>query len=204
MLKPLLTSDSRGARVRDRSATCPRSTPTKRKVVADPAQLHLNALKFTERGEVRVAARLRPERRRGRASRSRDTGIGIAPERQSRIFEEFSQVDTQLQAQVKGTGLGLPLSRSLAQLLGGELGVESVVGQGSLFTLSIPTTLGDPSRASRPAEGATRKRALLIDDDENSALPMRQIISGESCVTSSSKRMAVMRGSGWRATRSPT
>ncbi|MFX4975088.1 ATP-binding protein, partial [Acinetobacter baumannii] len=62
----------------------------------------------------------------------RDTGIGIAPENHERIFEEFSQVDTKLQRRVKGTGLGLPLSRSLARLLGGELTVASVPGQGSV------------------------------------------------------------------------
>ncbi|MBV9564420.1 MAG: response regulator, partial [Bradyrhizobium sp.] len=106
------------------------------------------------------------------------TGIGIAPADQSRIFEEFSQVDTRIQKRVKGTGLGLPLSRSLAELLGGELTVESVPGQGSVFTLSIPPERGDPSRARRAVDN-TRKRVLLIDDDETFRYVMRQIISSE-------------------------
>ena len=136
-----------------------------------------NALKFTEQGEVTVTATFDGEQ--GRLNLSvRDTGIGIAPEDQSRIFDEFSQVETKIQKRVRGTGLGLPLSRSLAVLLGGELTVESVPGQGSKFTLSIPHERGDPSRVQRTVEGA-RKRVLLIDDDETFRYVMRQIIGNE-------------------------
>jgi signal transduction histidine kinase/CheY-like chemotaxis protein len=136
-----------------------------------------NALKFTEQGEVRVTATFDAEN--GRLNLSvRDTGIGIAPQDHERIFEEFSQVDTRIQKRVKGTGLGLPLSRSLAELLGGELILESVPGQGSVFTLSIPPERGDPSRPQRTADNA-RKRVLLIDDDETFRYVMRQIISNE-------------------------
>lgn len=136
-----------------------------------------NALKFTEQGEVRVTATFDPEK--GRLNLSvRDTGIGIAPKDLGLIFEEFSQVDTKIQRRVKGTGLGLPLSRSLAELLGGTLAVESVPGQGSVFTLSIPPERGDPSRTQRAADNA-RKRVLLIDDDETFRYVMRQIISSE-------------------------
>ena len=86
-----------------------------------------NAIKFTERGEVRVSATP------GRDGRSvgfavTDTGIGISPEYQESIFEEFTQIPSPLQAKVKGTGLGLPLCRRLARLLGGEVNVTSEVG----------------------------------------------------------------------------
>ncbi len=104
-----------------------------------------NALKFTEEGEVRVTART-SENGASIIFSVRDTGIGIAPEHHERIFEEFSQVDTRLQKKVKGTGLGLSLSRSLARLLGGDLTIESSLGQGSIFSLKIPASLGDPSR----------------------------------------------------------
>ena len=141
-----------------------------------------NALKFTEEGEVRVTARFEPDT--GVISFSvRDTGIGIAPADLERIFEEFSQVDTRVQRKVKGTGLGLPLSRSLATLLGGSLRVESVPGRGSVFTLAIPAMLSDPSRPMRPADDAQRKRVLLIDDDETFRYVIRQIISQESKYT---------------------
>src|SRR5262249_38422770 len=136
------------------------------------------ALKFTESGEVRVTARYRAEE--GLAVFSvRDTGIGIAAEDQARIFEEFAQVDTKLQRKVKGTGLGLPLSRSLAELIGGAIRVESVVGQGSVFTLTIPALFGDAARIGLPAGDLSRKRVLVIDDDETFRYVFKHIISHE-------------------------
>ena len=67
-----------------------------------------------------------------------DTGIGITAEDQPRIFEEFSQIDSPLQRNVRGTGLGLPLSRKLALLLGGSLDVASAPGVGSTFEVRLP------------------------------------------------------------------
>src|SRR5262249_8728735 len=136
-----------------------------------------NALKFTESGEVRVAARYDGDN--GHVIFSvRDTGIGIAPEDQERIFEEFSQVDTGLQRRVKGTGLGLPLSRSLAELLGGSIGVESVPGQGSVFTFAIPAIFEGAGKAGGVVD-TRRRRVLIIDDDETFRYVMRQIIGNE-------------------------
>jgi signal transduction histidine kinase len=94
-----------------------------------------NALKFTERGEVTVSARADGDDVLFEVS---DTGIGIAAEDQERIFQEFAQVENPVQRRVKGTGLGLPLSRKLARLLGGDIAVESRIGQGSTFTLRTP------------------------------------------------------------------
>ncbi|HUN50446.1 MAG TPA: ATP-binding protein [Candidatus Sulfotelmatobacter sp.] len=138
-----------------------------------------NALKFTEHGEVRVIARY-VEKSKLAIFSVRDTGIGIAPKDQARIFEEFSQLDSQLQKAVKGTGLGLPLSRSLAELLGGTLRVESVVGQGSVFTLTIPSVFGPAARPQpSPPAGGGKKRILLVDDDETFRYIVRQMIDGE-------------------------
>src|ERR1017187_8921247 len=95
-----------------------------------------NALKFTERGEVRISAT-----RAGQNQISfsvADTGIGIARENLDLIFQDFSQVDNPIQRRVKGTGLGLPLSKKLAKLLGGELEVQSTLRLGSVFSLRIP------------------------------------------------------------------
>jgi signal transduction histidine kinase/CheY-like chemotaxis protein len=138
-----------------------------------------NALKFTEGGEVRVTARLGDDDR-WVIFVVRDTGIGIASEDHERIFEEFSQVQTRLQRKVKGTGLGLPLSRSLARLLGGDLTVQSVPGQGSVFTLKVPTSIGEPDRGSLALQGDITKRVLLIDDDETFRYVLRQIVGNES------------------------
>ena len=175
-LRPLLTSPAVEL-IFDIPDKVPNLFTDEAKVTQILRNLISNALKFTEQGEVRVSATFDAERERVNLS-VRDTGIGIAPQDHARIFEEFSQVDTRLQRRVKGTGLGLPLSRSLAELLGGELTLESVPGQGSVFTLSIPPERGDPSRAQRPSNSG-RKRVLLIDDDETFRYVMRQIIGNE-------------------------
>ena len=106
-----------------------------------------NALKFTERGEVRLRVEPGPE---GSVVFSvSDTGIGIAPEHLGLIFEEFGQVDGRLQRLVKGTGLGLPLARKLAGLLKGEVAVRSEPGVGSTFSATIPIRLpSDPDEVS--------------------------------------------------------
>jgi CheY-like chemotaxis protein len=98
-----------------------------------------------------------------------DTGIGIAPEQLSKIFEEFSQVDSPLQRRVRGTGLGLPLCKKLAALLGGRVTVESTVGKGSVFTLVLPRTFQvsrnhDTAQAERLPR--TRATLLIVDDKE--------------------------------------
>jgi CheY-like chemotaxis protein/two-component sensor histidine kinase len=129
-----------------------------------------NALKFTEAGEVRIRVR----REKGEAVLSvSDTGIGIAPGDQERIFQEFSQIESPLQRRVKGTGLGLALSRKLAELLGGRLDVESAPGRGSTFSLVLPAPQRDdagpplaspPDSVTSPLPSAAGG-VLVIDDD---------------------------------------
>jgi signal transduction histidine kinase len=99
-----------------------------------------NALKFTEQGSVRVSASWDRERDII-AFAVADTGIGISPDNLQLIFEEFSQIEHPLQRRSKGTGLGLPLCRKLAALLGGRVEVESQVGTGSTFRLVLPRSL---------------------------------------------------------------
>ncbi|MES2741958.1 MAG: sensor histidine kinase [Pseudomonadota bacterium] len=96
-----------------------------------------NALKFTETGHVRVALADSGEAGLIRFEVS-DTGIGISDDNLQLIFEEFSQIEHPLQRQAKGTGLGLPLCRRLATLLGGEVGVHSAINVGSTFFLTLP------------------------------------------------------------------
>jgi signal transduction histidine kinase len=105
-----------------------------------------NAIKFTERGEIRLRARSEGDMIRFEVS---DTGIGIAQADQALIFEDFSQVDGPIQRRVVGTGLGLPLTRRLATLLGGRVELSSAVGVGSTFSVTIPLSAGrDPGHAS--------------------------------------------------------
>jgi signal transduction histidine kinase len=96
-----------------------------------------NALKFTSEGEVRVSAALAaPDRVEFAVS---DTGIGIAKEHLPALFADFVQIDTRIQKRLRGTGLGLSLSKKFAELLGGTVGVTSEVGRGSRFSVVIPT-----------------------------------------------------------------
>jgi signal transduction histidine kinase len=95
-----------------------------------------NALKFTQVGEVRVSARLLDADRVEFAVT--DTGIGIAPEHIPNLFGEFVQLDVRLQRRLRGTGLGLSLSRKFATLLGGTVAVESEPGKGSRFSVTLP------------------------------------------------------------------
>jgi CheY-like chemotaxis protein/anti-sigma regulatory factor (Ser/Thr protein kinase) len=177
-LKPLLTSSSIEL-LFEPAQDLPTLYTDEAKIAQILRNLISNALKFTESGEVRVTAHL------GDDGQSvifvvRDTGIGIAPEDHERIFEEFSQVQTRLQKKVKGTGLGLPLSRSLARLLGGDLTLESIPGQGSVFTLKVPASIGEADRESLAFQGDITKRVLLIDDDETFRYVLRQIVGNES------------------------
>jgi signal transduction histidine kinase len=117
-----------------------------------------NALKFTEHGEIRVGARIEPGGEHITFTVA-DTGIGIAEEHQQVIFEEFGQVQSHLQQRVKGTGLGLPLCRKLAALLGGYVGVESRFGVGSTFYATLPVRLvlaSDAAAQLAAAGGADR------------------------------------------------
>jgi signal transduction histidine kinase len=105
-----------------------------------------NALKFTEQGEVRLEA---VDQRNGLVRFDvTDTGIGIPPEHIDDIFEEFVMLDSPVQRRVKGTGLGLPLARQLALLLGGEVSVTSTLGSGSTFSVVVPVTCPEPSEES--------------------------------------------------------
>jgi CheY-like chemotaxis protein/anti-sigma regulatory factor (Ser/Thr protein kinase) len=120
-----------------------------------------NGLKFTERGEVRLSARI------DRAGETvelevSDTGPGIAPAEQERVFEEFYQIRSHAQPSVKGTGLGLPYARRLAGLLGGALSLSSVVGEGSTFTVTLPIR---PAAAQESADTQPLV-VLVVDDDE--------------------------------------
>ena len=96
-----------------------------------------NALKFTHTGGVTIRAR-RIASERAIALSVVDTGIGIAPPDQEKIFEDFRQLDNSPTRAYGGTGLGLSICRRLAQMLSGRIAVQSEVGKGSVFTLTLP------------------------------------------------------------------
>src|SRR5262249_1391810 len=129
MLRPLLAHNSSVSLVFEDPAGVPPLHTDESKVSQILRNFISNALKFTERGEVRVAATAGPDD--SVTLSVADTGIGIAPEDQGRVFQEFTQLDNPQQKYVKGTGLGLPLVKRLAELLGGRVTLRSEVGVGS-------------------------------------------------------------------------
>jgi signal transduction histidine kinase/CheY-like chemotaxis protein len=151
MLRPLLVQGSSVTLIVEEPNAIPPLYTDEGKVAQILRNFVSNALKFTEQGEVRVSAMQTGHTVTFSVS---DTGIGIAASDRERIFEDFVQIESPLQKQVKGTGLGLPLSRKLAELLGGNISIKSELGQGSTFTASIPivyphttefTTLDQPA-----------------------------------------------------------
>jgi signal transduction histidine kinase len=135
-----------------------------------------NALKYTKSGEVRVNARLDDP---GHVFISvSDTGIGIAPVDQERVFEEFEQVEGPHQKVAKGTGLGLPLAKKLAELLGGSVHLQSQLGVGSTFSVRLPIRYGEADAAAYGQRSTLQSaRILIIDDDEAARYIMRSALA---------------------------
>ena len=139
-----------------------------------------NAIKFTERGEVCIAARVRE---RGDTEALllfsvRDTGIGIGSEQQKLLFQSFQQVDMSTTRKYGGTGLGLVISRRLAQLMGGEVGVESELGVGSTFWFTVRVGIGArPQSPLLPEPDLRGCRALVVDDHDSARIVMNNTLT---------------------------
>ena len=160
-------------------------------LVGDPVRLRQvivnllgNAIKFTEHGEVVL------EIRNGRAGREdgttavsflvRDTGIGIPADKIDTIFEKFFQADSSTTRKYGGTGLGLPISRRLVQLMGGDLSVRSEPGKGTefFFTLSFPVITQPAEKRERDgAFDMHGRKALIIDDNETNRIVVKEMLS---------------------------
>ena len=165
--------------------------------------LSINAIKFTSQGQVELRTEL--------VSRGtdevllrfsvRDTGIGIAPELQSTVFSAFTQADSTTTRRFGGTGLGLTICRQLVQLMGGQIGLTSILGQGSEFWFSVPLkTIADsdqpldqPTQTYVVSENAAPNlagkslhgiRVLVVDDGEINCEVARRILHGQGAVVS--------------------
>ena len=159
-------------------------------VVGDPGKLRQilinlvgNAVKFTPRGRVAVSVEEQAEPGGDRALRFivSDTGIGISPDRRAAVFEPFTQSDGSVARRYGGSGLGLAICRRLVDLLGGRMGLESRLGEGSRFCFTVPfergggrsrsnTTIGDRGRPTRALE------VLVVEDNEVNALVARGLL----------------------------
>ena len=126
-----------------------------------------NAIKFTEQGSItlRAACKLADDSGMRVRFEVADTGIGLSPEQQARLFQPFEQADASTTRKYGGTGLGLAISRRLTEMMGGTVGVFSTPGQGSTFWIEVPLAYTDAGRVERTKPvNAKDLRALVVDD----------------------------------------
>lgn len=143
-----------------------------------------NAVKFTRRGKVNVTARLDTEEDQTILSLEvSDTGIGIEDELVSQVFDDFVIGTSARNREVGGTGLGLGIAKRFVQALGGQISVESVPGEGSTFTVTLPVEEAMPPQAKQPEEivpVATQKmHVLVVEDNEINRVVAREMIEAE-------------------------
>ena len=126
-----------------------------------------NALKFTEQGEVSVTVTPSPmaDSRYELRFEVRDTGIGISEETLPRLFKSFTQADSATSRRFGGSGLGLFISKKLVELMGGTIGADSVLGQGSCFWFTLPLAPSECLENLLPSNDLTGKHALIVDDN---------------------------------------
>ncbi|MEY5098302.1 MAG: hypothetical protein RJA36_1021 [Pseudomonadota bacterium] len=139
-----------------------------------------NAVKFTERGEVEIRVRLQQRLADGVELRFevRDTGIGISAEQRGKLFQSFQQADSSTTRLYGGTGLGLTIAKRLAELMGGQIGLDSMPGQGSTFWFTARLGLDakrPPLQRRPPAPG--RLKVLLVDDNAQARAVVAELIT---------------------------
>jgi len=179
-------------------------------VLGDPSRLRQilanlvnNAIKFTDRGSVKVELSVNndvpPPRRNGDKTTILfsiiDTGIGIAEEHLDIIFDKFIQADGSTTRKYGGTGLGLAISRQFVQIMGGEIGVESKLGQGSRFWFTLPFELKvveDAHEVKRPA-GLTGRRILVASDDDQLVSMLKSFGCRPSVITTKEKILETLK-----------
>jgi PAS domain S-box-containing protein len=145
-----------------------------------------NAAKFTERGRVRLDVTRSSEKGGERiVFKVSDTGIGMEPAQIAKLFRRFTQADSSTTRRFGGTGLGLSITKAFANMLGGDVTVESTFGEGSVFTLSLPVDARERPHAQ--PDGATGEESagdgsdaiLIIDDDPNARALLSRYVSRE-------------------------
>jgi PAS domain S-box-containing protein len=140
-----------------------------------------NAVKFTEKGEIDIIFRVKE-----RSATDvllycavKDTGIGLTPDQQGRLFQSFSQADASTTRKYGGTGLGLSISKKLAELMGGTVGVDSVPGEGSTFWFTARLGIGAAkARNLLPEPDLRGRRVLVVDDNDNARLVLNDLLAG--------------------------
>jgi two-component system sensor histidine kinase/response regulator len=161
-----------------------------------------NALKFTDAGEIQLSVTLKEST----ATQAlvvfsvTDTGIGLTQEQMGRLFKSFEQADSSITRQYGGTGLGLAISKSLAQAMGGDVGVSSVYGKGSTFWFSARLGIADAQKmVPRPAAELYGRRVLVVDDNASAATVLADMLQATGfpvhCVHSGQAAIDALRAS---------
>jgi len=164
---------------------CPANPIIQQWVKADPGRLRQiltnligNGVKFTEQGEVAVFVKLLHQTDEHKTFRFevKDTGIGVTVEQQQQLFDKFTQADTSTTRKYGGTGLGLSICKQLVELMGGEIGIDSVIGQGCTFWFEVPL-LNTKALVEAPVYNTdiTNERILIVDDNETNRDLMKQL-----------------------------
>lgn len=180
-----------------------RCSPSLGKIRADVTRLRQivlnllsNANKFTKNGEITLEATRQIEDGEDWITISvADTGIGLTPDQKERLFQEFSQADSSTTRRYGGTGLGLSICRHLCLMMGGSIDVESIIGQGTIFTVHLParahdqvtveepagfvSALSDSGHQPRQAVTGRNNTVLVVDDDPTVLDMMRLILAKE-------------------------
>ena len=154
-----------------------------------------NAVKFTEKGEISIVARLVDDDEMTVTLRFevRDTGIGLSGEQKSRLFQCFEQGDTSISREYGGTGLGLVIAKRLAEMMEGSVGVDSVLGRGSTFWFSARLGKRGEGGARSSKPGLTNRHVLVVDDSSSArealvhmltamSLRVQSVSSGEAAI----------------------
>jgi len=164
---------------------CPATPIIGQWVTADPGRIRQiltnligNAIKFTNQGEVAVYVRLLEETNQKKLFRFeiKDTGIGINKLQQAQLFDKFSQADSSTTRKYGGTGLGLSICKKLVELMDGEIGIESEIGQGSTFWFTLPLLNAQPiDNIPVYNTDLKKEKILIVDDNETNLELMHQL-----------------------------
>jgi signal transduction histidine kinase/CheY-like chemotaxis protein len=163
---------------------CPANLPP---ITVDPMRLRQillnllsNACKFTKNGEVSLNVRRRGKNGQGLVEIAvRDTGIGMTPEQQAKLFQEFTQAESTTSRKFGGTGLGLAITRKLARMMGGDVTVFSEINKGSVFTVELPSGLDPFELETREGRPARSNCILVIDDDATARDLIKEQLAAE-------------------------